>query len=187
LSMKLAILGLLMEGESHPYEIRQKMKERGMQHYSKIQDGSLYYGIEQLHKERLVEAVETVKDTNRPNKTIYRITDEGEIKFQKLLLEQLKQSTPFFHPMYVALKFAFHGNDCEIADILESKIKECEELTVRMKDLYEEHISIVPRSVLHMMWGCYEHSMTELTWLKRLHSDAVEGRLKEIGKPLDLE
>lgn len=40
MSMKLVILGLLMEANRHTYEIRQTMKERGMHNYMKLQDGS---------------------------------------------------------------------------------------------------------------------------------------------------
>ncbi len=37
MSMRLVILGLLMEGEKHPYEIQQLMKERSMDKYIKFQ------------------------------------------------------------------------------------------------------------------------------------------------------
>ena len=57
MSMKLVILGLLMEANRHTYEIRQTMKERGMNNYMKLQDGSLYYAMDQLHKDGLVEAL----------------------------------------------------------------------------------------------------------------------------------
>ena len=43
MSMKQVILGLLMEGGIHRYEIRQKMKERNRLHFNKIQEGSLYW------------------------------------------------------------------------------------------------------------------------------------------------
>ncbi|UUZ84095.1 PadR family transcriptional regulator [Paenibacillus sp. P26] len=77
MSMKLVILGLLMEGDSHPYEPRHKMKERFMLHYIKMQEGSLYYAIDTLCKDGYVDAVETVKDSGRPDRTVYRITDSG--------------------------------------------------------------------------------------------------------------
>ena len=44
MSMKLAILGLLLEGDHHPYEIRIKMKDRGMDQYTKLQMGPLLRG-----------------------------------------------------------------------------------------------------------------------------------------------
>ncbi|MMZ62631.1 hypothetical protein D1872_248470 [compost metagenome] len=45
--------------------------------------------------------------------------------------------------------------------------------------IYAEHRGIVPRSVLHLMAGQYEHAKTELSWLKRLLAETEEGRLNE--------
>src|SRR3954468_753294 len=99
MSMKLVILGLLMEANRHTYEIRQTMKERGMTHYMKLQDGSLYYAMDQLHKDGLVEAIKVVRDTNRPEKTIYQITEDGKRKFQELLSHQLHEEIKHYHPL----------------------------------------------------------------------------------------
>ncbi|MDB5052898.1 MAG: transcriptional regulator, PadR-like family [Bacilli bacterium] len=187
MSMKLAILGLLMEGDSYPYEIRQKMKERKLDNYFKIQDGSLYYAIDQLGKTGHVETMEIVRDSNRPDKTIYRITEKGKTKFQQLLIEQMKQKNGNHNPMYIALAFSRHGDEKEITGVIAEKIVECERESELMHAVYHEHIPEVSRGVLHLMWGKYEHLQTELKWLKRLQCDAQSGRLKEIGHPLDLE
>ncbi len=40
MSIKLLILGLLMEGEKHPYEVQQVVKQRGMDCYIKYAKGS---------------------------------------------------------------------------------------------------------------------------------------------------
>ena len=48
MSMKLVILGLLLEGDKHPYEVQHIMKERQMDCYIKYAKGSLYYAFEQL-------------------------------------------------------------------------------------------------------------------------------------------
>ncbi|WP_311198920.1 PadR family transcriptional regulator [Paenibacillus hexagrammi] len=184
--MKLIILGLLMETNRHPYEIRQTMKERGMQHYMKLQDGSLYYAIDQLKKDGYIEAVQVVKESNRPEKTIYQITDSGKKKFHELLLEQFHEEVRFEHPLYVALPFSGYGDQQKIADILELKIMEQKLLMQKMKSLYEEHISIVPRVVLHMMIGGYTRAEAELKWLEKLQTDSRQGRLQEQGSPLDV-
>lgn len=187
MSIKLVILGLLMEKDRHPYEIRQTMKERGMNNYMKLQDGSLYYAIDQLKKDGHVEALKVVRDTNRPEKTIYRITEPGKSFFQKLLLEQFHEEIRFDHPLYIALPFSGYGNQDKIAEILEYKILDQKARMLKMKSLYEEHIPIVPRVVLHMMIGGYSRAQTELKWLQRLQADAKAGRLQEIGSPLNIE
>jgi DNA-binding PadR family transcriptional regulator len=186
MSMKLVILGLLMEGDSHPYEIKQTMKERAMHHFVKIQDGSLYYAMDQLRKDNLVEAVEVIKDTNRPDKTIYRITEAGKEKFQDLLLRQFEGEKQIVNPIHIALRFARFGDQRRIAAIIKRKVEEQKINLQQMKDLYEEHVPIVSRSVLHMMRGNYEHMLTELRWLQRLLKDAEEGILQTRGTPLDV-
>jgi DNA-binding PadR family transcriptional regulator len=186
MSMKLVILGLLMEKDRHPYEIRQTMKERAMDQYIKVQDGSLYYAMDQLRKEGFVEAVEVVKEGSRPDKTIYQITGSGKKKFQALLLQQFVEEKRIYHPLHVALGFAQYGDSKRIAEILGRKIEEQQALTQRMKELYEEHVPTVPKSVLHMMMGSYEHSLTELKWLKRLLRDAEADRLQETGIRLNM-
>ncbi|NEW08544.1 helix-turn-helix transcriptional regulator [Paenibacillus sp. SYP-B3998] len=187
MSIKLVILGLLMEADRHTYEIRQTMKERSMHNYMKLQDGSLYYAMDQLKKDGLVEAVEVVRDTNRPEKTIYHITDKGRKKFQEMLLEQLHEEIWYHHPLYVALPFTVHGDQGKIAEILEHKIMAQKIVMQRAKSLYEEHIGTVPRVVLQMMVGSYKRAFMELKWLEQLHIDAKEGRLQERGTPLEVD
>jgi DNA-binding PadR family transcriptional regulator len=186
MSMKLAILGLLMEGDSHTYELRQMMKERAMHNYIKIQDGSLYYAMDQLSKAGYVNTVEVINDSNRPDRTVYSISETGKVKFHELLLKQMELPDRFMSPLHIALVFARHGHDDQISVILQKKIKQCEDNINMFWDLYEEHIPIVPRSVLHMMYGSYEQAVVELKWLKRLYQDAIDHRLKEVGAPLEL-
>ncbi|MFD0695075.1 PadR family transcriptional regulator [Paenibacillus sp. GCM10027628] len=187
MSMKLVILGLLMEANRHPYEIRQIMKERGMHNYMKLQDGSLYYAMDQLKKDGHVEALEVVRESNRPEKTIYQVTDAGRKKFQEMLLEQLHEEIKFYHPLYVALPFTVHGDQDKIAEILEHKIMAQKIIMQRAKSLYEEHIPTVPRVVLHMMAGWYKRAFMELKWLEELQKDAQAGKLHETGLPLDID
>jgi DNA-binding PadR family transcriptional regulator len=185
MSMKLVILGLLMEGNSHPYEMRQRMKERNMLYYIKMQEGSLYYAMEQLRKEGSVLPVETVSSGGRPDRTVYTITEQGQQRFHELLLEQFATDTQVFHPMYAALAFARHGDAEQIHTILLAKLAEQEKRVKKMRTVYEEHKHLVPRGSMHIMMGHCEHAETELRWLERLAKDAAEGRLKERGVPLE--
>ncbi|GIP32482.1 PadR family transcriptional regulator [Paenibacillus sp. J2TS4] len=185
MSMKLAILGLLMEKNNHPYEMLQEMKEREMHNYMKIQYGSLYYAIDQLKKDGLIEKVEVTSEGNRPEKTIYRITEEGTKQFQTMLLEQMRKSPRITHPLFAALSFAQYGDQAQITEIILMQIQDMEQMVHKMRNLYEEHTSFVSRSNLHMLWGGYLHAVTELNWLKALYEDAKAGRLTEIGGPLE--
>ena len=128
-----------------------------------------------------------MRDTNRPEKTIYQITEAGKRKFQELLSHQLHEEIKHYHPLYVALPFTVHGDQAKIADILEHKILEQKMIMNKMKSLYNEHLTIVPRVVLQMMVGSYKRAFTELKWLEELQQDAREGRLQEKDSVLDVD
>ncbi|TVY03914.1 PadR family transcriptional regulator [Paenibacillus cremeus] len=185
MSMKLVILGLLMEADSHPYEMRHKMKDRAMLNYIKMQEGSLYYAIDQLKKSGYVEVLETVKEGGRPDRTVYRITEAGRKLFQEMLIEQFASTSPVFHPMYAALVFAWNGDQEQIHKVLQKKLEEQRARVAVMERIYEEHLEIVPRCSLQVMKGQWEHAIVELRWLERLTEDAAHGRLNERGTPIE--
>lgn len=187
MSMKLAILGLLLERNMHPYEITLVMKERSMDRITKLQMGSLYYAVDKLVQEGYIEAVEVISSSDRPDKTIYRITDHGKSLFEQLILQQIKKSEPFYHPMYMALAMSRHVDQSKVEKLLEERIRETEHQVNLAFQVYEDHISIVPRSALHLMYGNYEHNLVELKWLKRLYADVAARKLSDIGTPLNLE
>ena len=64
MSMKLVILGLLLEGDKHPYEVQHIMKEQHMDCYIKYAKGSLYYAFEQLEKQGAIRITTIVRETN---------------------------------------------------------------------------------------------------------------------------
>lgn len=88
MSIKFIILGALMEGDKHPYEIQQLIWEREMDKYVKFQKGSLYYAVNSMEKGGLIEIVDVISDKKRPDKTVYRITATGRAVFQEMLLEE---------------------------------------------------------------------------------------------------
>lgn len=187
MSIKLAILGLLLEKDMHPYEMRLIMRDRAFDHSAKIQIGSLYYAVDQMAKKGYIETVEVIRSDNRPDKTVYKITDSGRRYFEQLLLGKFEEIEPVYHSLYIALAFAGNGDQKKIASILKTRVQEAEHQVNYLYQVYEDHIGTVPRSVLHLMAGRYEHAKTELEWLKRLYEDARAGRLSELGRTSILE
>ncbi|SDD71311.1 DNA-binding transcriptional regulator, PadR family [Paenibacillus sp. UNCCL117] len=185
MSMKLVILGLLMEEDCHPYEMRLKMKERNMLHYIKMQEGSLYYAIETLEKSGAVEQADTEKDSSRQGRTVYRITSAGRQLFQELLEAQFTDTKTVYHPLYAALVFARYGDRERLYELLLNKVEEQRRALAMLREVYDSHIHEVSRSVLHMMKGRMEHAAVELRWLERLAADAAEDRLKLRGLPIE--
>lgn len=116
------------------------------------------------NKETLVrpyyEAVEIIRSSDRPDKTIYRITDKGKALFEQLILQQIKKVDQVFHPLYMALALSRYIDQSKVEKLLEERIREFEHQVNYAYQVYEEHIAIVPRSALHLMYGRYEHSLS---------------------------
>ena len=60
MSMKLVILGLLLEGDKHPYEVQHIMKERQMDCYIKYAKGSLYDAFEKVERQDAIRVATIV-------------------------------------------------------------------------------------------------------------------------------
>ena len=73
------------------------MKERQMDCYIKYAKGSLYYAFEQLEKQDAICITTIVRDTNRPDKTIFHITETGKQLFHTLLLKQFEAKTKYIN------------------------------------------------------------------------------------------
>ncbi len=76
-----------------------------MKHYIKLASGSLYYAFDTLEKNQLVKVVDVIRETNRPEKTVYSITDAGREEFERLYFEQLLKKEHMHRPVYAALSF----------------------------------------------------------------------------------
>ncbi|MFC4775771.1 PadR family transcriptional regulator [Paenibacillus sp. GCM10023252] len=184
MSMKLMVLGLLMECDRHPYEIRQMIKERNWNESFKLRDGSLYYAVDQLREEGLIEAAEVIPAAgdNRPDKTIYRITESGRASFHDLLHRQLSQSSYPQQPLFQALPFVRYGEGSKIADLIREQLTICEGRVERLKQVYELKKPYLPRGPLLMIDGFIRYGETEKRWLMDLLAEAEAGTLFEGAK-----
>lgn len=175
MAIKLVILGLLMEGDKHPYEIQQVMHERNMEQYIKMAKGSLYYAVEQLLNKNLIKVKEIVTDQTRPDKTIYSITPDGEKAFQQLLSKQLQAESTHYHPMYTALAFIHLGDAVLIREALSERISHTKMQLEMLERVYKQYGVHAPKGSQAIMENAHELCQVELNWLKRLQEDAEEG------------
>jgi DNA-binding PadR family transcriptional regulator len=90
--LALAVLTLLDERPMHPYEMSTTLRERHKEESIKLNYGSLYSVVSSLEKYGLISVQDTVREGNRPERTIYAITDAGQVKMADWLSELI--STP---------------------------------------------------------------------------------------------
>ncbi|MFC5702962.1 PadR family transcriptional regulator [Cohnella faecalis] len=188
MSTKLLILGLLMERDRHPYEIRQVIRERNWNVVFLIRDGSLYYAVDQMRDDGMIEAAEVipVPGDNRPDKTVYRITEKGKAAFLKLLHAQFEQTAYPQHPFFPALPFVRHGDSQKVAESAAKQLEACECRIERMNAVLELKQQYLPRGSIHLMRGIIRFSEAERDWLKDVLADAESGGLEDAGMSFEL-
>src|SRR6478752_8763923 len=101
--LALAVLAWLMTGPMHPYELGRRLQETGMDRSVKFNRGSLYMVVEQLRKAGFVAEQETVRDSQRPERTVYALTDEGRHEFYDWMRELVAQPRHEYPQFGVAL------------------------------------------------------------------------------------
>lgn len=87
--LALTVMVLLAERSMHPYEIAQTLRRRGKEHSVKINFGSLYTVIQNLEKHGYVEVAGVQRQGNRPERTLYGITEAGRAEMLDWLSDLL--------------------------------------------------------------------------------------------------
>jgi len=177
--MRLLILGLLMEKNRHPYEIRQTIQNRRWHLTFKVRDGSLYYAVDQLREQGLIEVAETipVHGDSRPDKTVYRITEAGKADFLDCLYSQMEVTAFPQHPLFMCMPFVQHGEPDRFAHLLEDQLEACRSRIEHIRAVLALKASWLPRGSIHLMEGMIMFSQTEQEWLERVLADAKSGKL----------
>jgi DNA-binding PadR family transcriptional regulator len=85
--LALTLLSQLTERPRYPYEMAAVLRERGKDNAIKINWGSLYTVVQNLEKNGFIEAIEVVREGRQPERTTYRITEQGRAELEDWLRE----------------------------------------------------------------------------------------------------
>jgi DNA-binding PadR family transcriptional regulator len=120
--LALAVLAELLMGPLHPYEIGRRLKEHGKDRNIKYNRGSLYMVVEQLKKAGFVAEQETVRDTQRPERTVYALTDEGRDELYDWMRELVAQPRHEYPEFGVALSLLSVLSPTEAVELLRQRL-----------------------------------------------------------------
>jgi DNA-binding PadR family transcriptional regulator len=119
--LALATLALLLEKPMHPYELGYTMKMRHLEDSIKLRYGSLYQTVESLERSGAIQATRTERAGQRPERTVYAITDTGRDEFLSSLRELARRHTPDYSLLETALCFIGYLPPYEAADLLDER------------------------------------------------------------------
>jgi DNA-binding PadR family transcriptional regulator len=92
-NLEATILGLIIEGPKHAYEVEKVVEERDMRHWTEVSMSSIYKTLRKLEEKGLLTSTMKLSDRNKSQR-VYEITDTG----RALLGERVRELTSVWHP-----------------------------------------------------------------------------------------
>ena len=99
--LALAVLSYLSQQPMHPYELGRTLREHGDERSIRFNHGSLYMVIGQLARAGFITEQETSRAGQRPERTVYALTDAGRDELRDWLAELVGQPQHEY-PAFVA-------------------------------------------------------------------------------------
>ena len=103
--LALAVLICLLERPMHPYEVATTLRQRNKHESIRLNYGSLYSVVESLERRRLITSQETARAGRLPERTVYRLTDAGQIELYDWLTEMVSTPVHEYPSFEAALSF----------------------------------------------------------------------------------
>jgi DNA-binding PadR family transcriptional regulator len=161
----------------HPYEMQRLIREWHKDQYLDLKRGSLYHAIERLRRKGWIEVVETCREGRRPERTVYRLTDNGArggIEWLcELLARPLREPTQFF----AALSFLPHLSPQTVVERLEERRGLLESEIANLTEVLRLMVPRIGRLVLVEVEYSQAMRRAELAWVQSLLEDIRRGTL----------
>ena len=176
--LALAVLSCLFEKPMHPYEIAATLRERHKDESIKLNYGSLYAVVEGLQRRRLIEAGETLREGNRPERTVYSLTDAGRIELIDWLSELISQPAKEFTQFEAGLSLMPVLLPEEVVRLLEERRKRLEIEVAQAASLRGLLAPELPRLFFVEAEYRWKLKEAELDFVRALIADIVSGKLE---------
>jgi DNA-binding PadR family transcriptional regulator len=177
--LALAVLACLYEKPMHPYEIASTLRERHKDDSIKLNYGSLYSVVESLKGHGLIVEQQTARQGNRPERTVYEVTDAGRLELIDWLSELLCRPVKEFTRFEAGLSLVAVLPPKDVIGLLEERCRrlqqEIEQYRALRKLMATQQI---PR--LFLIESEYRTTLreAELSWTRGLIADIASGTLE---------
>jgi DNA-binding PadR family transcriptional regulator len=176
MSTQLVILGLLRERPLYGYELKHIIEER-MGDWTNIAFGSIYYALDKLADDHLIEEVTTEREGGRPSRTIYRITQAGREEFLRLLRQVWGEVERHYFTFDIGLTFMSALPIEEVKGYLRQRLAQLEAILGHLSAHQQEQMAQdeVPRLAAEVFDHSRAHFEAELSWTRDLLHKVEQG------------
>lgn len=178
--LALTVMVLLAERSMHPYEIAQTLRRRGKQHSVKINFGSLYTVVQNLEKHGYVEVAGVQRQGNRPERTLYGITEAGRAEMLDWLSDMIAVPAAEFPAFDTALSLLPVLPPDEVADLLEDRAQAQAVKAAALRGVLAQLGDSLPR--VFVVETEYQLHMIEaqLEWIRSFRKELTDATISGI-------
>ena len=173
--LALAVLVFLNERPMHPYEIARLLRQRGKEGSIKINYGSLYTVVQNLEKHGFVEVAGVQREGNRPERTVYGLTDAGRTETHDWLADLVAVPAREYPLFETALSLIGALHPDEAAELLDERARTLEVNAGALRGVLAAFDGKLPR--IFLIETEYQLHMTEAQaeWVRGLLKELAEG------------
>jgi DNA-binding PadR family transcriptional regulator len=176
--LALAVLSLLFYEPMHPYRMQQLIKEWGKEAVINVQQrASIYQTIERLLRAGLIEVAETTRDERWPERTVYRLTEEGRETALAWLREMLSAPAREYPEFPAAISLLVLLPPEDALQQLELRIAALDAELARREAQIRGFDGVLPRIFLIEEEYLDAVLRAELEWVRSVADDLRAGRL----------
>jgi hypothetical protein len=142
-----------------------------------LKRGSLYHAIRRLEQGGFIAQVETQREGRRPERTVYRITEQGLVEIRAWLRELIAKPGRDSNQFFAALSYLPHLPPEDVAELLETRATV---IATEVAGLDATLAALVPklgRLILLETEFWRAVRTAELEWVRTLIKDLQTGRL----------
>ncbi|MDF6041422.1 PadR family transcriptional regulator [Streptomyces sp. JH14] len=178
--LALTVMVLLAERSMHPYEIAQTLRRRGKEHSVKINFGSLYTVVQNLEKHGYVEVAGVQRQGNRPERTLYGLTEPGRAEMVDWLSDLLAAPAAEYPVFGTALSLLPVLPPEDVADLLETREAALELQSAALRGVLGRLTEKLPR--VFVVETEYQLHMidAQLEWIKKFRTELDEATISGI-------
>ncbi|MGQ4489261.1 PadR family transcriptional regulator [Streptomyces sp. 372A] len=180
--LALTVMVLLAERSMHPYEIAQTLRRRGKQHSVKINFGSLYTVVQNLEKHGYVEVAGVQRQGNRPERTLYGLTEAGRDEMLHWLSDLIAVPAEEYPVFDTALALLPALPPEEVAELLADREQAQTVQAAALRGVLAQLGDSVPR--VFVVETEYQLHMLEaqLEWIRTFRKELGEATISGIGE-----
>jgi DNA-binding PadR family transcriptional regulator len=119
--LALAVLSYLTQRPMHPYELSRTLRDNGDARSIRFNHGSLYMVVQQLERAGFIVAHGTHRDGQRPERTVYGLTEDGRAELRDWMRELVEEPTHEYPHFVAALSLIGALHPDEVVPLLERR------------------------------------------------------------------